>query len=524
MSNVAGQRQTSRGERFFGNVLWGWLVVAVNIFITIAISPYIVRKLGAEAYGIWIVVLGLLEYCSLLDLGFRSATIKYAAEYRATNQPDRVNEIVNTGLAYSVLSGAVLLALVIPFAGGMHRFFKISPAYQPVFPTLIVIVAFNWALGMVFSPLAACLEGFQRFDLMGRILIGINTLRSLGSVAVLAMGFGLIAMALTAQVTYIGATVALLIYMRQCFPEWRVSPKLVKVSVLRRLAAYGRHTFLATIADRTLNQSAPLLIAHFLPSQFAGYFSLPSRMMQYSSDGVSRVAAVTSPNASELSAKGETDAVARLGVYSNRYCLTIFLPMAIVFLVYGRELIRVWINAEFAAQGGPLLPMLVIATVVALAAQYNSSAILYGLGKHGGYARGLFAEAVLSVAGLYFVIPRYGILGAAWVSASLMTLNRGLLAPILLCRHLKISFPAYMRAIFERPSLIAVPVALAAWTMKRYWLPGRNWRELLAAVCLIGFGYLIPAFFFSLGPEHRAQIVRWAALHLKLPGLRRFAG
>jgi hypothetical protein len=164
--------------------------------------------------------------------------------------------------------------------------------------------------------------------------------------------------------------------------------------------------------------------------------------------------------------------------------------------------------------------MLVVAFVVGMAAQYNSSAILYGMGKHAGYARGLLAEAVLCVIGLCLVVPHFGILGAAWVTSSLMALNRGFLAPALLCRHLKIGFAGYMRDIYSRPILTAIPVAAMAWALKSYLLPGRNWMELLASSSTIGLVYLTLAFFFVLGPHHRGWIIR----RFRIPGLAHLAG
>ena len=64
--------------------------MAVNLFIAIVLQPYIIRKLGDVGYGIWVLVLGLIDYYWLLDLGFRSATIKYSAEYRATGETGKI--------------------------------------------------------------------------------------------------------------------------------------------------------------------------------------------------------------------------------------------------------------------------------------------------------------------------------------------------------------------------------------------------------------------------------------------------
>lgn len=45
--------EPKRGERYFTNVLWNWFSVTVNLLIRFFPSPYIIRKLEAEGYGLW---------------------------------------------------------------------------------------------------------------------------------------------------------------------------------------------------------------------------------------------------------------------------------------------------------------------------------------------------------------------------------------------------------------------------------------------------------------------------------------
>jgi O-antigen/teichoic acid export membrane protein len=180
----------------------------------------------------------------------------------------------------------------------------------------------------------------------------------------------------------------------------------------------------------------------------------------------------------------------------------------VVFLgVWGRPFILRWVGPEFAAHSAPLLPVFLLSNVMVLAAQFNSSSILFGLGRHGGYARGLVVEAVLYVSGLVLVVPRFGILGAACVSAVFMILVRGLYTPWLVCHALDYSFLAYMRGIYVRPLLTAVPALALAWLLKTNGIPGRTWPELLLAGVVCGLLYAVPAYFTCVVPEHRALLL-----------------
>jgi hypothetical protein len=105
------------------------------------------------------------------------------------------------------------------------------------------------------------------------------------------------------------------------------------------------------------------------------------------------------------------------------------------------------------------------------------------------------------------VIPRFGIWGAAWVSAVLMIAVRGIYTPWLVSRALECSFLAYMSGIYVRPLLSAVPALAVAYAAKSTILPGQTWPELILAGCLTAGTYLAVALFACIAPHHRALFV-----------------
>src|SRR2546426_3781680 len=86
--------------RFVINVLWNWLGVVVNVAVGLLLSPYIVRTLGEERYGIWALMFGLLDYIWFLDMGLNTAVVNFVARFGARRETDEINRVVNTALAY----------------------------------------------------------------------------------------------------------------------------------------------------------------------------------------------------------------------------------------------------------------------------------------------------------------------------------------------------------------------------------------------------------------------------------------
>ncbi|MBV9504506.1 MAG: polysaccharide biosynthesis protein [Acidobacteriia bacterium] len=505
--SIAPQKTSTKSKRFVRNVLWSWSAVAANLAIALVLNPYMIRKLGAERYGLWALIFTIIDYFWFFDLGLNPAITNFCARYRASGETEKINEVINTALFYFSCICVAAIMLTLALANSVQGFFRVSPAYRAEFSILIKITGISWAICIVMNMFVSALEGFQRFDLESRIWVGALILRAAGYFLILKRGYGLVAMALVYVSVQMLAYICNIESFRRVFQSLRFSRTLVKAGVFREIVSYGLKSFLANGATLVLNQSGPVLIGHYEPTQFVGFYTLPSRILQYAGDAVSRVGIVTRSSAAELSALGETESVVRLGVYSNRYSLALFMPLAILLLVYGRDLILRWVGPAFATYSAPLLPIFLTSTMLVLAGQFNSSSLLYGMGRHGGYARAVAFEALLNVAGMVYVIPRYGIMGAAVISSGFALAVRGIYTPWLVCHNLDFGFVPYLSRIYLRPLLTAVPVALLALLVKFRWIPGRTWPQLSLAALLIGVGYGSLALFTCIEREHRELLL-----------------
>jgi O-antigen/teichoic acid export membrane protein len=505
-------KEGQRARRFFVGVLWNWVGVSLNIAIGLLLSPYIARKLGSERYGIWALVFSLVEYLWFFDLGFNSSVTQFVANYRARNEPDQINRVINTGLVYfCAVAGVFALAAVLVAGRGVAQFQIADPVNREDFRIMILIVGLGWAFNFPLHFFSSCLDAFQRYDHLTRTWVAQLLIRSVGCSLLLYFGFGLKELGVVVVLgQLVGNSLAMLAF-RSVFPEMRLSSVYVKFSLVKEMWNYGVHSFVANISNLLLSQGAPVMIGHFRLASFVGYYTFPSRLLGYSVEAVTRVGFVTRSNVVEMQAKGNGKSVYNLGIFLNRYCVTLFLPLVIFLLVFGTELLRRWVNMEFANACGPLLPVISLSTMFAVAGQFNSTSMLYGLSRHDRMARGLLAEALLGVIGIWLVLPHYGILGVAWVVGMLSVLNRGLYVPWLVCRALESSFFGYMWGIYARPLLTAVPVFLLVEALKAAGVTGQTWPQLILAGAFSCIAFYLPACFICVAAEHRKLMLHSVA-------------
>jgi Na+-driven multidrug efflux pump len=185
-------KEAPRAARFFAGVLWNWVGVALNIAIGLLLSPYIARKLGSERYGIWALVFSLVEYLWFFDLGFNTSVTQFVAKYRARNEPEQINRVINTGLVYFCCVAIVFALATLLVAWRGVALFKIAdPVNREDFRVMILIVGLGWALNFPLHFFSSCLDAFQRYDHLTRTWVAQLLIRSVGCALLLYFGFGL---------------------------------------------------------------------------------------------------------------------------------------------------------------------------------------------------------------------------------------------------------------------------------------------------------------------------------------------
>jgi len=497
-------------ERFVSNVIWSWFGVAVQLLPGLVVTPYMIFKLGAEQYGIWSLVFSLVGYYALVDLGFRSAAVRYAAYFSALNDTEKINELVNTLLLYFSTVGLALVGFTIVIWQKADRFFQVRPAYHQEFAWLVLLAGINLSIGVVGGIFTGCVEGFHRFDVSNRIFILTFGARSVGWFALLACGRGLVEMGAWALLTNLALIMMYGRAFHRMFPALRLSPTQATMPMFRLTAAYGLHTFLAGIATRAMEQITPVLIGHYRSMTELGYYNFPLRLLQYGTDAVSRVGLVATPKSADMAARQELEQIGSLAIFAGRYCLVLFMPITLFLGTYGRELLAVWLRqADITANSAPLFPVMLVGFTLAPAAQFCSASVLFGLAAQRGYAHTLIMELAANVVTTIWVLPRYGIMGVAVVTSGLMLISRGFITPWLLCKHLHIAFGGYMLRVLAAPLLTSVPLWPALIGLRRVGITGNNASQLIVLGIAITAIYLIASYFTCVAPEHKRLLRGW---------------
>ncbi len=468
------------------NVSSSWLGLAVNVVTGLFISPYILHKLGDEAFGLWVLVFAITGYYGLFDFGVRSSVIRYVAKFKAVDDQEHLNQLVNTTLfTYSCV--AVLL-LVLTILGGLFvgKLFHVHPAFEGTARILFLMVGGSLSLGFPLAVFGGMLEGLQKFYLLNLINIVNTLLRAVLVVVVLNRGYGLLMVAaVTVIFPIINGLVNALNALR--LTGVRISSRYLSKQTLREVLSYSSGIFIISLATKLRFRTDAMIIGTFLSSAAIAYFAIGSRLVDYANDLVSSLAQIFVPMSSQSQARGDIRHLRKMFVAGNRGCALIIFPITAVFLILGRSLIEVWVGAKYIATSYPVLVVLIIPSTLMLA-QATSGRMLYGMAKHRTWAWIVLIEGAANVILSVALVQRFGILGDAFGTAIPLTFTMLYFLPRHLCRLLDIRVGAYVREAFLLPLGLCAPLVLALLAMQRWYVP-HTYLQLAAQLVIAGLVY-----------------------------------
>lgn len=468
------------------NVGSGWFSLAVNVVVGFFLSPFILHRLGDEAFGLWILIFSLTGYYGLFDLGIRSSIVRYVARYSATGQHQELNRLISTAiLSYSAI-GIVSMSITLVATYYVNSIFRIPAEFGTTARWLLLMVGTSVSLGFPLGVFSGVLEGVQRFYFLYSVNIISTILRAVLIVVALQHGGGLLTVALiTVSLPLLNQLVNAIAGLRLL--QLRLGYRYVNRASLKLIASYSGTTFIIIIGGRLRFKTDAMVIGTFVSASAITYFAVGSRLVDYASEVVSSLAQIFIPMSSQSQAKGDVDGLRKIFVVGNRVCALIIFPITAVLTILGKSIIEAWVGPKYVAASYPVLLVLLYPTTLMLA-QSASGRTLWGMAKHRTWAWVVLAEGISNLVLSIVLVRPYGIIGDAIGTAIPLACSMILFLPQHLCRLLGIKLRTYLSHAFVFPLALCIPLIVVLLGMKRWYVP-HHLGELLVQLAIAGLVY-----------------------------------
>jgi len=411
---LGGQALISTVQR---NLVANFVSNGCTALIAILLIPVYMRFLGIEAWGVIGIFVSLQSICLLLDLGLSATLNRELARLSVSDgSGQQMRNLLRTlELIYwtlGILIGVSIFALAPLIAGNWVQAKQLSTeTIEQAIRLMGLTIALQWPFGLY----SGGLSGLQRQVSLSTIIVGIATIRGLGSILILWK------ISPTLQAFFLWQLVVSL--LQSCLTGWSLwkafPPSLTTATFQRELL---RDTWRFTagmsgiiIIAAILFQMDKVILSKLLSLEEFGYYVLASAAASGLFMFVFPVMSALFPRFTQLVSVGDEQRLKELYHRGCQLMSVLLLPIAMVIAFYSREILFLWTANSTAAEYSHL----VLACLAIGTALNGLMHLPYTLQMAYGRTKLILYINVISVfvlaPSIVLMASRYGAIGAALV-------------------------------------------------------------------------------------------------------------
>jgi O-antigen/teichoic acid export membrane protein len=346
-----------------------WIYRTTTAVTGLAITPFLVARLGDQQYGMWAVLLQLVGYAALFDVGSSVMKLRLAA-LAGTGRPEPMRREVGAG----AVSISVGLPVYLTAAAGLYGACRGLSASCHARDDDVMGAA--WVL-------LAALTVQKMAGFFSHVLFGVNQeyrqtllrtvlalLCSLADVAVVAAGGGLLGLAVNKLVTA-GAALAVEARMVRRYVDWFGMAWPGWQHCLRSVRENGSYVLLQGWGSAVIESVEAVMIGYVLGAHVVTAYVLTTAPLRQVNNLLS--AALNSGNAGigRLFGSGHRSGLAAIHAQMWSIAAGAVSVGGAVIVLFNESLVRLWVGGPYDLGPGPTLGFVVFSGLLTLSRMDN---------------------------------------------------------------------------------------------------------------------------------------------------------
>ena len=382
--------------------------------LSIPILGYMARELGIEEFGLFTIILALVGYASIFDVGITRSVIREIAIFK--NNEEEVLKIISTSALLVLILGVAAGVLIIVFSSIISELLKVSSYAVENFKYSLMLLSLSIPLFLLTQIWCSLLEGREEF-------LKLNIFKTISNTLVVllpAIGLMLDSSLLSAVIgLLISRVISILLVLWFC-KEYIVKLKFYK-DTFERLINFGGWIAVSNIISPIMSYFDRFILANKVGSNVVGFYTGPSEAISRIGIFPSAIARTIFPMLSDKEADNK-----QIKKISYLLVFLSIVPFGFITAYFAEIILDLWLGSQFALKSTIIFQVLILGLIFNSIAQVPFTSIQAQGGSRITAMLHLF-EVVPYVLLLLYLIQYYGLLGAAWAWTIRMFVDMGLL-------------------------------------------------------------------------------------------------
>ena len=476
--------EKSRAVTILKNTMGNYFRHIVLIATFLILTPFVKNQLGVQRFGLWSLVQAVVAFFALADLGFAVGVVKFIADARGRQDPERLRRLTATLFWVYVALGTLVFLVALGLTPFLPRFLDLPAAYARDASIAFLLIASRAALEMPLGMFRGVMTGFQKQRWASMIRAGATVLYALLAWWALSEAPSLSTLGWVFFGAYTFTNIITMALAMCLLKGVSLSPRMVEWRLVREVWAFARFIFLVQISMMIAVRVDALIANWFLSLEAVAFYSVAARVSEKASGFCRQFSTAVTPMIAELKGAAEVDNIQAVLKRGATLAIAMATPLLMGLCWFARPLLVAWMGPEFAASAIPCQILLAAAMLSVMNSSFANVLSMTGYQRFLAYAV-LFGQMLnFGLTILFVTTTQLGLPGVA-----LATLISILVAGIGLMGHKAGKLYNFGRIEFFKvavwPSVPASALMFGGIWLAERWLPASRLLN-IAALELVG--------------------------------------
>jgi O-antigen/teichoic acid export membrane protein len=266
----AGSSVTAGDRSLVGRVGWSGLAQMMPMLVQLALTPYFIRVLGLDGFGLWSLILVFLGTLTALDGGIGASLARFFAVHAAKHEREAAGRLLLSAVALFVLLAVVVSIVAVGFAETLTGWLNLSPELHSQLVEALRWLGILLLLALVNGAVVAILQANHRFGRLAASTAAAQLAYIIAALGLLQQGGPATVLVGILSTRYIVGIVVGFALARRLVRFRR--PLFSKPSERAEFRAYAGRMQLSSMTSLLNGEVDALVVAALLPLRYVGIF------------------------------------------------------------------------------------------------------------------------------------------------------------------------------------------------------------------------------------------------------------
>ncbi|MCO5259127.1 MAG: oligosaccharide flippase family protein [Crocinitomicaceae bacterium] len=319
----------------------GYLLFFMNNIVALFLTPYILKFVTKEEYGLYVLCVDFLAWVAFLEFGTNKVIESKAGHLIAKGDTDKLNKVFNASLFFQVLVAILIFPLFYTLL-----IYGIDKPTVPYLPLIIIVFSISASLSVFKSLFSATIIASKKIHLDNRIQFATNVLNYL-LILLLVPFVGVLGMALITLLTTLIMLYRSNYRVKKLFPEIKISFQNFHFEELKELFSLGIYFSLGSIATLFLTKIDSFVIGREFGLEQVAAFYITVKLFMLTQKVFQMFLNNFRPHVSQLYGANKYDEIIKF--YTHVTPIVLFLgAFSVAFVLFINPFfVELWVGESF---------------------------------------------------------------------------------------------------------------------------------------------------------------------------------